>query len=191
MHAPRHRQATALHLAALNDRQDVVRVLLAHHGIRVNQPANDGATALCIAGAQGHIRVVRMLLAHDDTDVSHLDDDGGSALHWAGQNGNVEAAAILLRAGCSCALSAADPYIAAAFPEVVRLFGSRIEFWHPSFHTMYAPGLKHAVRALLLVQKRSDGEEWPHRLPIELWILVGTMLASGAWVRPSLQLDPA
>jgi hypothetical protein len=72
---------TPLHIAAFNDRKEVVELLLADKA-DVNAKANNGSTPLHLAAAKGNKDIVELLLEHN-ADVNALDKDGWSPLHSA------------------------------------------------------------------------------------------------------------
>ncbi len=57
---------TALLIASTNGHFEVVRLLLAHQDVEVNQTSTDGATALILASGNGHVEVVKLLLSHQN-----------------------------------------------------------------------------------------------------------------------------
>jgi ankyrin repeat protein len=92
---------TALHLAAMNGRVDVVQALLAAPGINVNAANENGWTALHVAAEYRHAGVIQALLgagADVNAQISYGPWKGWTALHWAAQNGDVEVIRALLAA---------------------------------------------------------------------------------------------
>ncbi len=78
-------QQTALHAAALFDRRESARLLLAH-GL-LDEQDRDGRTALHLACASNAADVALLLL--DKSSVGALDSEGRSAAHFACQAGSV------------------------------------------------------------------------------------------------------
>ncbi len=93
---------TALTLASLLGRADVVELLLAQKGIDVNSRDFEESTPLAHATRAGHEPVVRLLLAHDGIDVDAHDDYRDSALHHAARRGTSVLVELLLSRG-ACA----------------------------------------------------------------------------------------
>lgn len=88
-----------LHAAALGDRLEVARLLLAA-GAPVDERAGDlGATPLILAARRGHERVCTLLLRHGASVKARTQLDGYTALHWAAERGHAEVVAALLDAG--------------------------------------------------------------------------------------------
>ncbi|WP_257266457.1 ankyrin repeat domain-containing protein [Endozoicomonas sp. ONNA2] len=87
---------TALHLAATNDRAEIVKLLVdakgVKKGIKVNEKNDDGYTALCLAiySYLRDIKTVEALLTSDDIDVNEIDNEGRTALHLAVAKGYKE-----------------------------------------------------------------------------------------------------
>jgi len=85
-HTPLHlaisdKLLTALQFAKLNDRLEVVRMLL-DMGADVVRANNEGQTTLLYACRRGHLDVVRLLL-EDGTDVNRVDNEGRTPLLYA------------------------------------------------------------------------------------------------------------
>ncbi len=72
---------TPLHVAAFNDRKEVVELLLADNA-DVNAKAANGAAPLHLAAAKGNKDIVELLVAAK-ADVNAVDKDGWSPLHSA------------------------------------------------------------------------------------------------------------
>jgi len=72
---------TPLHIAAFNDRKDVVEFLLASKA-DVNAKAKNGSTPLHLAAAAGHKDIVELLL-NAKADIDALDNEGWSPAHSA------------------------------------------------------------------------------------------------------------
>jgi ankyrin repeat protein len=54
----------------------MVRLLLAHQDVELNQANANGATALMIASQNGHVAVLRLLLARQGVEVNKTAQDG-------------------------------------------------------------------------------------------------------------------
>jgi hypothetical protein len=89
---------TALHGAARNGHEAVVRLLLLEKEVDVDVKDNDGITALHRAAWSGHEAVVRLLL-EKGADVDAKDNDGWTALYEAGGNGHEAMVRLLLEKG--------------------------------------------------------------------------------------------
>ena len=74
---------TALHVAAENDHEDVVKLLLQQPGIDVNVRDSDGRTALHYTAYNTRGSVAAILLQHPSVDVKATDNKGQTALHSA------------------------------------------------------------------------------------------------------------
>ena len=72
---------TPLHIAAFNNRVDVVKILIANKA-DVNAQANNGATPLHLAAAKGNKDIIELLLANK-ANIDAVDHDGWSPLHSA------------------------------------------------------------------------------------------------------------
>jgi ankyrin repeat protein len=72
---------TPLHVAALNDRLDVAKLLVASKA-DVNAAASNGSTPLHLAAAKGNKDIAELLL-NSKADVNAVDHDGWSPLHSA------------------------------------------------------------------------------------------------------------
>jgi ankyrin repeat protein len=70
-----------LHIAAFNDRKDVVEFLLANKA-DVNAKAKNGSTPLHLAAGKGNKEIVELLLANN-ADVNAVDNEGWSPVHSA------------------------------------------------------------------------------------------------------------
>jgi ankyrin repeat protein len=58
----RVRGLSALHLASINGRDGVIKLLLAHKSVDVTQKSNSGLTALHYAAGNGHASAFELLL---------------------------------------------------------------------------------------------------------------------------------
>lgn len=88
---------SALHLAALNGKIDMVRVLIAAHA-DVNLRQSDLSTPLLLASKQGHHDVVRALIGAN-ADVELPTDLGHTPLMWAAHESHPPVVEILLEIG--------------------------------------------------------------------------------------------
>jgi ankyrin repeat protein len=86
---------TALHLAVLADKHEVVKSLLAHKA-NVNAQDNSGSTALHYASWNGYDRIVQTLLENYSL-VSATDKHGSTPLHLASSNGHGRVVDMLIR----------------------------------------------------------------------------------------------
>jgi len=73
---------TPMHLAANEDKVDVITALLEHDRSLGYLISTDGAPLLCIAACQGHVGVARELLKHCP-DAPYCDAEGSTCLHTA------------------------------------------------------------------------------------------------------------
>jgi ankyrin repeat protein len=88
---------TALHVAATNDRQLMVRHLLESYTVEPNVGDTDEWTALHLACQSAATESVRALLDHEATDTSLITKDGWSALNIACRHGNADIVRQLLQ----------------------------------------------------------------------------------------------
>ncbi|CAL4948018.1 unnamed protein product [Urochloa decumbens] len=73
---------TPMHLAANENKIEVLKVLLEHHPSLGYSVSTTGAPLLCIAASQGHVGVARELLKHCP-DAPYSDLNGSTCLHVA------------------------------------------------------------------------------------------------------------
>ncbi len=88
---------SAIHYAALHNRLDSLKVLLAHQ-VDLNAQDGTGLTALHIAAVGDHVHIVRALI-EAGAYTSIRDNFGDTALHSAAIHGSVRATKELLKAG--------------------------------------------------------------------------------------------
>jgi ankyrin repeat protein len=88
--------STLLHLAVQHNTVEVMKVLLAHDEIHVNQQDHEGNTPLHLATKVHNAEVIGCLLGHKQIDVNHKGKDGGTPLWWAINENNLEAIKLLL-----------------------------------------------------------------------------------------------
>jgi ankyrin repeat protein len=87
-----------LHIAALLDRAEIVRILVQQPQIQVNQKGlKSGITAMHIAAAQGHDDVVLQLLKSPAIDLTIKDASGHTAQQMAQAKGHVSIVSMLVR----------------------------------------------------------------------------------------------
>jgi len=98
LNARDYERRTALHLAASQNRVEVVELLLKAGGVEVNACDRKGQTALAIASRRGHSFVVDQLLRHGANPLAS-DEDGRKPLWWAAANGNTKTVTLLLQHG--------------------------------------------------------------------------------------------
>ena len=88
---------TPLMLAVRDGHVEIVRVLLAHERVDVNQArTRDGGTALLWACHTGHVEIIKLLLAHDGIDVNQASTSGVTPLFTACAEVHVEAIKLLV-----------------------------------------------------------------------------------------------
>ena len=80
---------------ALNERTDIVKMLLGHKDIDVNARNSYGHTALMWASGYGDANIVKILLGHKDIDVNAGDSYGYTASYWASKNGHDDVVELL------------------------------------------------------------------------------------------------
>ena len=73
----------AIHNAAFKGRCSIVRYLIEHCGVGVDEKDQRGQTALHLAAANGHEAVVKMLVAEFNADDNIKDNNGKTALDLA------------------------------------------------------------------------------------------------------------
>jgi len=88
---------TPLHVAALNDRLDVAKLLLANKA-DVNAKSNNGSTPLHLAAGKGNQDIVELLLAAK-ADVNAVDNEGWSPMHSAVTYGHKDIEELLSKNG--------------------------------------------------------------------------------------------
>jgi ankyrin repeat protein len=76
-------ERTALIEASIEDRKEIVQLLLDHKDIDVNKKDGLGETALSSASSYGQNEILRLLLAHKDINVNEQNNDGECALKKA------------------------------------------------------------------------------------------------------------
>jgi len=91
--------STALILASLNGRIEIVKYLLAN-GANINKQDWNGNTALILASLRGHIDVVKYLLANG-ANINQKDKYGYTALIFASSKGHIEIVKSLLAKGAN------------------------------------------------------------------------------------------
>ncbi|GMI09113.1 hypothetical protein TrVE_jg8078 [Triparma verrucosa] len=88
---------TVLYCAALLGRDEIVKLLLKHEKIDVNQGKKNGATPLYVASKNGHSAVVELLLKQEKIDVNQAAKDGTTPLFMASQEGHLAVVELLLK----------------------------------------------------------------------------------------------
>ncbi len=73
-----HLGQTLLHLAVMNNKEDIIRILL-RHNIKINEPDKEGETALFTAAALAHVEIVRLLI-NAGADINQARPDGVNPL---------------------------------------------------------------------------------------------------------------
>ena len=92
-------ERTALMLAASQDHENIVQLLLKHPKIQVNEQDTYGWTALSLAAHRGHLNTIKILLRELEIDVNLVNAFGQSALTLAAERNKVEIVALLLQNG--------------------------------------------------------------------------------------------
>lgn len=89
---------TALMVAAANNRQDIVKLLLQVSDINLNTQDNTGETALIKAVKEGHENIIKILLELNagSLDINIQDNNGLTALHVAIEKGDENTVRLLL-----------------------------------------------------------------------------------------------
>jgi len=98
---------TWLHIAALENSPEVLRLLLSNHPKTkrvdyINAENNQGNTPLHYAATRGHLQVIKVLVEERNpyrANVNAQNNDGGSPLHSAAYNGHKDAVAQLISSG--------------------------------------------------------------------------------------------
>jgi len=94
--------STPLFAASQNGHTSVVKLLLSHPDIKVNQgrkPAYGGITPLWFASQNGDASVVKLLLSHPDINVNQPDNDGCTPIYIASHDGHISVVKLLLSMG--------------------------------------------------------------------------------------------
>ena len=91
---------TPLIVAAVRNLVDIVELLIAQPGLKINAFSNEGSTALFYAAARGHTATVLALLGHPRAGINKLDKLGWSPLMVACSNGYTEIVAALVQHPC-------------------------------------------------------------------------------------------
>jgi len=81
---------TAMHIAAISNQVEALRVLLAHPDIDVNVQSTDGYTPLAMACGEGEAEAVRELLKDPRVDLTLEHENGCTALWGASCEGHLE-----------------------------------------------------------------------------------------------------
>lgn len=95
-----HRGRTALHIAALKDRADIIRVLLSEKA-KVNAKDKDGKTPLHLAAQAGRRDAVKALAKSSAIDLELPDKEGRSAFHLASLKGKHASLKVLAEKGAN------------------------------------------------------------------------------------------
>ena len=98
---------TALHIAALNDRSAVVKMLLTV-GSQVNAIDNNGLTPLMIAAGKGFSKVLEEFINHHDADINSKHSDGKTLSNSTAWNGQYQGAPKLIHRGCELDIDLKD-----------------------------------------------------------------------------------
>ncbi|EAY04784.1 ankyrin repeat protein, putative [Trichomonas vaginalis G3] len=90
-------EITALHLAAIKNRKEVVEFLLSH-GANINEINEDGQTALHYAASNNSKETAELLISHG-ANINEMDEDRKTALHFAISSGSKVTAELLISHG--------------------------------------------------------------------------------------------
>ena len=96
---------TGLHLAAVSDCQELLELLLAQTGVKVNIRDQNYRTPLMAACISGQERIVRRLCQAPDVSLNCPDDNGLTALHFAvkfSPGSSSACVSVLRNEKCSC-----------------------------------------------------------------------------------------
>lgn len=88
-----------LSYAAMNNQVDIVKILLSHPDISVDERDNNNNTPLMVAVLNSSIDVVKLLIKDGRSDVNASDWKGMTSLHYCARFGNVKILRILLSHG--------------------------------------------------------------------------------------------
>jgi ankyrin repeat protein len=88
--------ATALMYASQEGHAEVVKMLIQHKNIDINQQNENGKTALMLASERGHEDIVKMLLEKENIEINQGDKDGWTALMLASRKGHDKIVKMLL-----------------------------------------------------------------------------------------------
>ena len=90
--------STPLHFAARRGNEEIVKVLLEHSKVKVDEKDSSGKTALHMACSEGQSRVCQLLL-DNGADIKAVTNDNTTPLHDAILNGHSEVAEMILNRG--------------------------------------------------------------------------------------------
>jgi len=89
---------TPLHFAACRGNEEIVKILLQHSKVNVNDKDVSGKTALHLACSEGHSKVCQLLLNYG-ADIKAVSADKTTPLHSAILNGHSQVARMILNRG--------------------------------------------------------------------------------------------
>ena len=89
----------ALHYAASNGHEDIVRLLCTVRRVKVDRRDINSCTSLCLAAKKDHEAVVKLLLDSGKVDPDAKDKYGQTPLRWAAKNGHEAVVKLLLDSG--------------------------------------------------------------------------------------------
>ncbi len=92
------KKSTPLHFAARRGNDEIVKVLLEHPKVHVDDKDNSGKTALHLACSEGHSKVCQLLLKFG-ADIEAVTADKMTPLHNAILHGHSEVTRMILNRG--------------------------------------------------------------------------------------------
>jgi Ankyrin repeats (3 copies)/Ankyrin repeats (many copies) len=104
---------TPLFVAAIEDRLEMVKVLV-EHGAPIDQRTNNGTTPLLTAAYAGHLEIVKVLLAHGASVDIARQYGGATPLLFAVEGGHLDIVKVLVEHGAS--IDQANIYDSTATP---------------------------------------------------------------------------
>jgi len=96
---------TPLHVACALGHADVVRVLLGHPGVDVNQKSSGGSTPFLFAAANGNVEAVVAMLEDQRAEINQSNLPGATGIWHAASSGHVDVVKWILASGRDVNLS--------------------------------------------------------------------------------------
>nr|WP_253308677.1 ankyrin repeat domain-containing protein [Rickettsia endosymbiont of Ceutorhynchus assimilis] len=161
-----HTKQTALHYAARNGHDDIVKLLL-DHGANVNViTPDDGWTALHFAARNGYDGIVEVLLKHNADIINIQTSCGSTALHLAAKNKHIAVIQVLLKKEADININDNNgntPYSLALIqyyhPEIINLFQLKQQISKTKLlHTDYTEGLGNCFFHAVFGEKNSQSK---------------------------------